>query len=210
MTATADPLSSTLEHAHSKATQALDGDGRERLDAVGWLSAHLAAMDRVLLPEVERHLPDGRRRAAAARSLAHRLHETLWMVDHRLTGDARTDRVPVASVMLRLREDLDRHALAEHTLVDALAGVLDDEAVAQLAGRLRRATEQAPTRPHPMTPHRRGTRTFTFWVASLVDRWRDMLDSRHTPTRRPRRIPRPPGRWGAYLLGGQVPPRRDD
>lgn len=203
-------LVDAIEHAHREAAVALEARDRGLLDAVGWLSAHLAAVERAVHPVALRHLPDGAERLRAQRATAHALQHTLFLLDRRLTGDTRTSRIAVDRLVVRVREQLDAHTAGEHDLLAALAAALPEPRSRTLADAYAAASAHAPTRPHPFTPDRRGLRALAFHVDAVVDRVRDLLDNRRAPTREPRRAPRAPGRWGLYLLGGAAAPDRSD
>lgn len=199
-----------IEHAHRQATVALEATDRGLLDAVGWLCAHLAAVERAVHPVALRGLSDGAERVRAQRRTAHALQHTLFLLDRRLTGDTRTSRIAVDRLVVRIRQQVDEHSAGEHELTAALAAVLPEAESRALAKAYATASAHAPTRPHPFTPDRRGMRALAFHVDGVVDRVRDLLDNRHAPTRAPRRAPRSPGRWGIYLLGGTTVPEQDD
>jgi hypothetical protein len=190
-------LDSVVEHAHAQAQRALDDPQGPQLQAVTWLSSHLAAVQQVLVPAARRH---GRSELAATlRRHDRRLHQSLWLLDRRLTGDAHASHVSLEHVVVRLRRDVAAHTEAERALLDVLQADLGDADRRNLAARLQAATASAPTRPHPSTPQVTGTRRLVFRLEGLIDRIRDVLDNRH-PTR-PQREPRPAGLWGMYLLG---------
>ncbi len=193
-------LVDAIEHAHREASLALARD-RSLLDAIGWLSAHLAAVERAVHPVAWRVLPDGPARVGAQRASAHALQHTLFLLDRRLTGDTRTSRMAVDRLVARVDEELDEHSTDEHHLLAALIAALPEAQSRSLADAYAAASAHAPTRPHPFNPDHRGLRALAFHVDAVVDRVRDLLDNRRAPTRGPRRPPRAPGRWGLYLLG---------
>jgi hypothetical protein len=189
-----------VEAQHDAAVLALTDSAGEPLDAVGWISAHVAATEMVLHPAVPTR-PDRRRLVANQRRVDRRLVSATWDLDRRLTGDvhhAAASRHAVAQAVLRR---LDEHAAAERQLLDALA-TLDAGTVRQLRDKLEKATMHAPTRPHPLTPAGAPGWRLAIRLESLVDRVRDALDARHVPVPRVRRQRHVPGRWGNYALGG--------
>lgn len=198
-------LAADLEQPHLRAAEALDVPGRGALDAVGWLSAHLAAVDYAVHPAMRRAVPRARALLREQRQADHRLHDALWLLDRRLTGDVHTARLPIDTILDTIRTALAEHGAAEHNLVAALADVLSAEQQQQLADRLAAAMMRAPTRPHPLTPHAGMPGSLAFRIDALVDQIREGLDSRTVPT--PRRVaaPHPAGRWGMYLLGKWTP-----
>ena len=194
-------LFEAIDRAHREADLALDGHGTAMLDAVAWLSAHLAAVDHAVHPIAVRVLPDARVQISAQRNSAHHLQHSLWLLDRRLTGDTHTSRLAVEPLVADVRTRLDEHTRGEHDLLAALAGTLTAADVEALTAAYTAAVDHAPTRPHPLNPDRPGLRGIAFRLDAIVDRVRDLLDNRHAPTRRPRRPPRAPGKWGLYLLG---------
>lgn len=197
-----------VEHAHSHAGAALDDPAQTPLAAVGWASAHLAAVTRVLHPRACAVLPDGRERVRAQAAADHRLELALWQLDRRLTGDVQLQAVAVSRLVDAVRRTLAAHAELERSLVTDLSAQLTAEQRERLGEDLARALLRAPTRPHPDTRHGRLVGGLAFWADGLVDRVRDGMDSRPVPTPHRVAVPRPVTRWGAYALGG-APPRTD-
>lgn len=195
-----ETIEGLVEAQHEAAVLALTDSMGNPLDAVAWISAHVAATEMVLHPAVQ-HRSDGRRLVADQRRIDRRLVSATWDLDRRLTGDvhhAAASRRAVAQAVLRR---LEEHAAAERRLLDALA-TLDAGAVRQLLKDLQEATAHAPSRPHPLTPVGVPGMRLTIRLESLIDRVRDALDARHVPLPRVRRRPLVPGRWGTYALGG--------
>ena len=190
-----------VAHAHRHAYDALDDPAVNSLVAVTWASAHLAAVERVLYPAALQVLPDGAEHVHVLRTTDGRLQHLLWRLDRRLTGDIHLRQLPVPSLEDEVRNGLRAHADAEHVLMTELRRALTGEQQRALGDGLSRALVRAPTRPHPHTRHGRWTGRLAFWFGGVVDRQRDVLDSRSVPT--PHRAPvlRPVTRWGAYALG---------
>lgn len=204
-------LLTDLEHAHSHALAALDDPAANSLAAVTWSSAHLAAAERALYPVAARALDHGRVRVREQRALDQDLQHQLWRLDRRLTGDVHLRMAPIDELEDAVRVGLREHADGEHALVDGLRRELAPEQQRELAERLAQALVRAPTRPHPHTPHGAWTGGLGFWFGGLVDRQRDVMDSRSVPTPHPPPVLRPMTRWGAYALGTHqdrpAPPR---
>lgn len=192
-------LAELVERHHDAAARALRDPGQS-LDAVAWISAHLAAVDRVLYPAVRRGQPNGRRVLRAQCSTDRRLLDAVWRLDRRLTGDGRNASLTLPAALASVQQHLDDHSAGERRLLDAVAD-LDEATRRGVVTRLREMTERAPTRPHPLAPHAPGVATLAFRIDALVDGVRDALDARHIPVPRRRRRPRAPGRWGLYALG---------
>jgi len=179
------------------------------LDAVVWLSAHLAAVEYVVRPEFRRCVdPDS---VAQQLEGAVRIEHMLRALEQQLTGDALAAHIDprqmVRSFTQRLLEYIDQ----ERRLLDVLRNRLTPEEQRHVAARYQRALERGPTRPHPHAPHGRMLGSLAYRVNGPRDRLMDTLDSRHVPT--PHR-PRPPvktSRWGDYLLGAsRASSGRDD
>jgi hypothetical protein len=202
-------LLNDVAHAHRHAHDALDDPAVNSLVAVTWASAHLAAVERVLYPIASRVLPDGGERVRVLRAIDRRLQHLLWRLDRRLTGDVHLRALPVPVLEDDVRTGLREHADGEHVLVTELRRELTAEQQRELSDGLSRALMRAPTRPHPHTRHGRWTGGLAFWIDGVVDRQRDVLDSRSVPT--PHRAPvlRPMTRWGAYALGSPAPDRSE-
>jgi hypothetical protein len=197
-----------LADAHQRAVAALDDPGVNSLVAVAWAAGHLAAVARVLYPAAVQILPQGRDRAQKQLAVDHRLQQDLWRLDRLLTGDARLKGRSVGDVENAVRRGLQEHVTGAHRLIADLQAALGRPAQQDLEEELAVALRDGPTRPHPYTPHDHvaGRRTFWFWGA--MDRTRDLLDSRSVPTPHRVAVPRPLGRWGAYLLGVSDRPSR--
>jgi hypothetical protein len=191
-------LLAIVEDAHARAAGALDSG--EVLDAVVWLSAHLAAVHRVIQPALRR-LPGESAARQRQRMLDLQLERLLRIAERRFSGDAQAAALSTDNLERGLRSALADHAHAEHGLVGQLESVLSTEELTALSSSYAAALQHAPTRPHPHAPHfgLLGLAAFRF------DAWRDKLldtmDSRHVPAPRVERHPGTPGLWARYLLG---------
>lgn len=168
------------------ATHSLDLNGRPTLDAIWWLSTHLAAGERVLHGSLRRHR-EYRDAIGAQRRRSRRIQWALWALDRHVTGDARLARHDIARLTEDLRRTVADYAQAELLLVDALNRGSDGSTRRALAEDYTQAVRHAPTRPHPVlhrAPFLRGT---VMRAAAAVDRARDVVDSRHVPVTRPAR-----------------------
>jgi hypothetical protein len=198
-------LADAVEAAHEHVRAALDDAETSSLVAVAWAATHLAAVERTLYPAAARTVPDGRRLVRSQLGCDRRLHQALWRLDRRLTGDANASPRSVDITEDEVRRALRQHAAGERSLVGQLERLLDVEAQRALAEQLDDAVLQAPSRPHPNTPHLRLTGGALFKLDALVDRWRDLMESRPESTPRRRRPARRPGRWGSYLMAMPYP-----
>ena len=193
------PLTETLDDAHDRALAAL-ADGKH-LDAVVWLSAHVAAGQRAVHHAARDLSAAGRLALSRARAADHDLEVVLRRAEQRYSGDSLAAQLDTARLERDLRTALDRHALAECELVTAIAEQLEAGVIDEVAASYDAALRHAPTRPHPHAPHRGLLGAVAFRVDAVRDRVMDTMDARHVPSPRVERQPRKPGRWGLYLLG---------
>lgn len=175
-------LAAAVDRAHCWSEHALSEPGRTALDSVWWLSTHLATVERVVHPVAARALPDGARIVREQRRRAGDIIRALWTLEHALTGDGRVRR-SVPDVVRRLAELVRDHSVAEDDLVARLGEVLPDPMLSLLRRRYADAIGHAPTRPHPVSARRPALAAALFRVEGVLDRARDVLDSRHSPRR---------------------------
>src|SRR4051794_19058378 len=198
-------LACVVEDAHEQAAAALTVGASSPLDAVVWLSAHLAAVGRAITPVATRRLGE----TAAVRREGHRrdleLERMLRIAERRHSGDVLASGLDGERLRTSILSMLDAHAEIEHTRLTALADLLDDEEQRALAEAYLEALKKAPTRPHPYLPHRGLSGAIAFRVNAARDRLLDTMDSRHVPLPRVPQEARRPGRWGSYLLGQMQP-----
>src|SRR3954447_2550072 len=203
------PLGCVVEDAHEQAAAALAAETAAPLDAVVWLSAHLAAVARTVTPVSTRRLgePAGVRREAHRRDLE--LERMLRIAERRHSGDVLAAGLDVERLRTAIVARLDAHAEIEHARLAALADILGEDEQRRLADSYLDALVKAPTRPHPHLPHRGITGAIAFRVDAVRDRVLDTMDSRHVPLPRGPHETRTPGRWGSYLLGQMQPEDAD-
>jgi hypothetical protein len=175
-------LAAAVERAHCWSEHALTTPGRAALDSVWWLSTHLATVERVVHPVVARALPDGPALAREQRRRAAEIVRALWTLEHALTGDGRV-RPSAPDVVRRLAALVRAHAEAEDEMVARLSAVLPDPMLSLLHHRYAVHVRRAPTRPHPLNAGRPSLSSLLFRVEGVLDRARDVLDSRHVPRR---------------------------
>ena len=205
-------LTCVIEDAHEQARAALTADSPVPLDAVVWLSAHLAAVARTIAPVATRRLSE----PAVTLREGHRrdleLERMLRIAERRHSGDVLASGLDADRLRAAIATRLDAHAEIEHARLAALAGVLDEQEQRDLAETYLDALVKAPTRPHPHLPHHGITGAIAFRVDAVRDRLLDTMDGRHVPLPRVVAEARTPGRWGSYLLGQMQPgagdPRR--
>ena len=192
-------LARVVEHAPQQALDALSG--KRTLDAVGWASAHLAAVERAIHPVAVRRLSDGDTVVTASRHLSAHIEDGLRTLERLHTGDALVARIDGVRLRRRLAALVDDHIRVLDELVALLDDALSPADQHALAASYRRALEHAPTRPHPHAPHTGALGRIAFRVDALRDRVMDVMDSRHVPAPRAPREPVQPGPWGLWLLG---------
>jgi hypothetical protein len=197
-------LRAATDRVHCGVEQALDARDRSILDAVWWLSTHLAATARVVHPVACRVLPAGRQQEARRRASARSVLQLLWALDRSLTGDGRSIRRSPDSLLTQLRPLLRESAAAERELLSELEAVLSPQELETLYVRYRRAVQHGPTRPHPLAPTGGRLHALMCRLEGDIDRLRDAMDNRHIPIQRDRR-PRITSPWGQYLLGTVEP-----
>src|SRR4051794_19377048 len=178
------------------------------LDAVGWASAHLAAVERTLLPAADRVDESKTTDVAALRRLGHHLQHELRRLEQISNGDALTARADVPALRRHVIELLDELAIAEAAVFTRLFDGLDADAAAAVVSAYEHALSVAPTRPHPHSPQRGALGAVAFRLGAVRDRILNTMDGRTVPVPRPRRPVAQPGRWGQYLLGGPGPTER--
>lgn len=193
------PLVALLDSAHDQAFAALDEE--RTLDAVAWMSAHLAAARRAL------HKPAHKNRSVekgltAQHEADERLDSMLRMAERHVTGDVLASSLDTHRLLDALRDAIIEHARCERDWVNELLAAGDADYRDQLQSSYEEALLHAPTRPHPHTPHDGVLGAAAFKLDALRDRVLDTMDGRHAPTPRREREVKKKGPWGQYLLGG--------
>lgn len=187
-----------LTNAHQQAAEALDSG--HAMDAVVWLSAHLAACQRT----VHRAAAGEAATTAALNALRaadFELERVLRRVEQRHAGDALAAQLDEHRLGEVLRRALGRHSNAECDVVSRLVERLPAPDVDALMASYDDALRHAPTRPHPHAPHRGLLGALAFRVDAMRDKLMDTMDGRHVPAPRTSRESTRPGRWGSYVLG---------
>jgi hypothetical protein len=190
-------LRSVMTHADAEAERLLESSGSVPLDAMAWLSAHIAAVDHAVYPVVRRSVPDGRHVVEQQRAIASRLARTLRVVERRHSGDALASGLDSAQMLAVLHEHIDAHKAGQSELVGLLEEALSDAEQAIVIKAYQHALEHAPTRPHPHL----GRGGLVFRIDALRDRLLDVMDGRNVSVPRVARRQITPGRWGSYWLG---------
>jgi hypothetical protein len=188
-----------VEDAAHQALAVLADPAAPLLDAVVWVSAHLAAVHHVVNPELCRHL--GADSVDEVVAGAVRLEHILRELEQQLAGDALAAHSDQAHLVQSLANELTAHVLAEGNLLSQLGERVSPEEQRRLIATFQRALAHGPTRPQPHAPHGRALGGLAFRFNGPRDRLMDTLDSRHVPTRRRSPFTVKPSPWGDYLLG---------
>src|SRR3954468_17280012 len=126
-------LACVVEDAHEQAGAALTAGASSPLDAVVWLSAHLAAVGRAITPVASHRLGE----TAAVRREGHRrdleLERMLRIAERRHRGDVLASGLDDERLRTAILSRLDAHAEIEHSRLSALAEMLNDEEQRALA-----------------------------------------------------------------------------
>ena len=155
---------------------------REAIDAfVASVSRHLAAAEAVLVTEVRRTVPGGRKLSDDYLSAARRLEHALVRIKGRLYGEAHLIYVAWPSLWADARERLDEHNRHESYLVEELLRHGDPAMVDGLARRMFHVETHGPTRPHPRTPHTGHLGSAARRIWALADRFWDAAEGRVIP-----------------------------
>lgn len=144
-------------------------------------SRHLAAVEAVLLDPVVHAVPDGESLVNGYLELARRLEHTLALLKARLYGEAHAVHLDWASLWRRVGDELAEHNRLETTLVEALVLHGDPGMLDGMARRVFDAETHAPTRPHPILPHRGFLGRIARRLWSVADRFWDAAEGRVIP-----------------------------
>jgi hypothetical protein len=168
---------SLLTAAEAAAAELTRGTPDYRI-VTSWLSRHVAALEHAVIPTARRALPAGDVEPVAEGT--RRLEHVLLQLHQALSGDGR-GAVEAPVVARRLAALVEEHLSAARLLSSALTAVLSDQAWSALVARHDQALCNAPSRPHPHTPHGSIGERFSLTIAGAVDRLLDALDSRVVP-----------------------------
>jgi hypothetical protein len=192
------PFVDMLADAHRQAIDALEAE--QPLDAVVWLSAHLAACQHTV-HRAGRCVDGARSALTALRAADHELERLLRNAEQHHAGDSLAAQLDSKRLELELLRALERHSRAEHDLIGGLIERISTEEADELMASYDEALRQAPTRPHPYAPHRGLLGAAAFRIDALRDKVMDTMDGRNVPAPRRSRRTTEPGRWGRYVLG---------
>lgn len=163
-------------------------------------SRHVAALAAVLLPQVRKHLPDGRERSRELITTTRELEVAMNLVKARLYGATYAVHRSWPQVWDHVNEPFEATLAMERTLVDRLKEHLSEQEGEELADRLHEAAEHSPTRPHPFLPYQGPIASVARRLAAHIDAFWDTAEGRMFPE-----PPHPRHRTGSkleqYLLG---------
>jgi hypothetical protein len=164
-------------------------------------SRHLSAVDHVLLPVARKRLADGHETNTAYLTQARELEQAIHAVKATLYGDVNARHLHADSLWNEVRRLLRDHENLEAELVQGLVSTLADDELTNIADRLRRTEEQAPTRPHPYTPHTGPLGRLVSRIWSVVDSFWDNAENRIIPHRVRPPHPRRDSLLTRYVMG---------
>lgn len=182
-------------------------DRRDNDLAIALLSRHLAAIEHVWYPVIERRLSGSSGSTWRHRRQASRLWRRMRLLQRCLAGDAQVAGLDCEALVSQVRRTTGLLASVERGMLTRLDAALPVEERDTLLRRWQHALDVAPTRPHPHLPHRGHAEPAAFTLARWTDRLLDTLDARPVPRHRQHRQQRP-DLWTAYLTA-QVPVQRE-
>ena len=176
----ASPVSDLLSapDAAQRALSGARGSGSDRdRDAIAWISAHLAWLDRVIYPSADRHL-HAAAEVRAQRAATHRLALLVRHLHAEIDGDGGVPLADVPALRTAVLAALRDHSANERDLLARLREQLTAPQWAQLTGRYAERLQRGPTRPHPHTPRSGAPGRVAYRLSTWADRLLDVLDSR--------------------------------
>jgi hemerythrin superfamily protein len=175
----------TADHrdvTHLLAEALADGDPEHRRDLadiiITELVRHSVAEEMHVYPAMREHLPDGDRAVEHDTEEHKEIESTL----KRLEG-ASADSPEFEETLRHLQATLADHVRDEETeQFPELRARVPREKLVELAAKVETAKKLAPTRPHPAAPNSAPFHKMVGPGVGLVDRLRDKLSSRATPS----------------------------
>lgn len=216
---TTNVLRSSVQHTHELLGERMEfardmvsapsrpRDANERIDVyLAAESKHLHAVDAVLLPAVDSHLPDGGQLVHDYLHAERELELALAHVKAREYGSALEVGEEWDDVWTDVLDAAAGQRVRELDIVDKLSEALDGQVLDELTQSLHGAEAVAPTRPHPYVPHTGVPGRVARKVMHTADAFWDAAEGRMVPEaqRKPRD---PPGKFTQYLLAD---PRFDE
>ncbi|MFR9795653.1 hemerythrin domain-containing protein [Streptomyces sp. MS06] len=164
----------TVEELFGRVEVLPSGDRRRKLfadRAITELVRHAVAEEAYLYPAVRRHLAHGEARADKEIDDHSRAEEIMKDLEFRDADDADFDRL-LGMLVIEVRSHMEDE---EADLFPALRASCDEDSLNRLGGRVRRARETAPIRPHPDAPDAASAGRLLAPGAGMVDRMREAL-----------------------------------
>jgi hypothetical protein len=169
-------------------------------------SRHLNAVESVVLPSAQKHLPDGHQLVQDYVRASKDLETALVNAKGREYGSAYAVTMRWPEVWAAVRKALEHEHDLELALAERLTEVLDVATAADLVERLETSEPDAPTRPHPHAPHLGARGRIARRVLHAVDSFWDTTEGRMVPEKE-HAARKKPGLMGQYLLAD---PRFDE
>lgn len=141
-------------------------------------SRHLAAVEEVLVGEVRRVVPRSEKLVADYLEAARDLEQILSLVKARVYGEVHAAALGWSELWGRVRTRFDHHNKLENELVTRLAQHGAPERSDDLARAVFEAETHAPTRPHPLLPHRGPLGHLARKLFAVADRFWDAAEGR--------------------------------
>src|SRR3954468_9161674 len=162
----ADRMPVCLCEAHHSAYDALTA-GRT-MDAVVWVSTHLAVSYRLVHAEARRvgGLDDV---LAQQRQVDRRLEHSVRLLERRHAGDGAVVHLDPHRLRRAVLDALDAHVAGEQALLRRLRDAWPTERAEEMCRNYARLLATSPTRPHPHMPRRGAAGR----LAYRFDAWRD-------------------------------------
>ncbi|HET7326043.1 MAG TPA: hypothetical protein VFJ14_02035 [Nocardioidaceae bacterium] len=177
-------------------------DAFEVIDAfMSVVSRHLASVQSTVLPTAEHRLPDGHDRVSAYLRDARSLEQAVHMLKAHTYGDAHAYGEDPEQLWREIEACMGTHLELERDLVTDLARELSTSDAAALSEQVHAAANNAPTRPHPLTPHAGilGRAARKAW--RVADSFWDTAENRVVPHRRKALHPKGESRLTRYFQG---------
>jgi hypothetical protein len=161
--------------APAAAAAELDAAEPDLRSVIAWLSAHSAALERVVYPAAAANVLNG---SGIAARVTREMENALLSLHQVVSGDARRGTALLPAAVSHVRAHLDEHLSALAALTRDLEAAIPVDSWSRLLGWYAEALALAPSRPHPHAPHSGWAQHLAFTVTASVDRVLDALDSR--------------------------------
>jgi hypothetical protein len=163
--------------APDAADRALSSALGSNRDAVAWLSAQIATLDRVIYPAAGRHL-HGTDELRAQRAATHRLALLVRRLQAQLDGDTAVAVEDLPVLRRTVLTALCEHSLTERDLLARLRQELTARQWTELAGQYAERLQRGPTRPHPHASRSGAAGSVAYRHSTWTDHVLDVFESR--------------------------------